>query len=120
MSTRVIGYQNNERRRDRRREIVIEATLDGAPIMISNIGLSGFGATGAKKVTKDVIWPEEAQRAELSFTDYRGRETLILVVVNNVSVEDGTFGGTFIELPGNAFDVIQDLVMLRDLRAAAE
>ena len=102
MSTRVIGYQNNEWRR----EIVLEATLDGDPITISNIALFGLGATGAKKVTKGVIWPVEGQGTELSFTDCRGHETLILVIVNNVSVDDGTFGGKFIELPGNAFDVI--------------
>lgn len=102
MSTRVIGYQNNEWLR----EIVLEATLDGDPITISNIALSGFGATGAKKVTKGVIWPVEGQGTELSCTDCWGHETLILVIVNNVSVEDGTFDGTFIDLPGNAFDVI--------------
>jgi hypothetical protein len=119
MSTRVIGYTNGDRRRDRRREIVIEAMLDDQPIHILDIGLSGFGADGAKQVTKDLIWPEVEQLAELRFTDYRGRDVLILVNITNVEVEDGKFGGEFYELPGNAFDVLQDIVTLRDLRGAA-
>lgn len=40
MSTRVVGYMNGDRRRDRRREIVIEAMLDDQPIHILDIGLS--------------------------------------------------------------------------------
>lgn len=118
MSTRVVGY-TNERRRDRRREILIEATLDDEPIRILDIGLAGFGADGAKRVTKDIIWPEEGQLSELRFTDYRGRDVLILVNVTNVEIEEFKFGGEFVELPGNAFDVLQDIVTFRDLRATA-
>jgi len=118
MSSRVVGY-TNERRRDRRREILIEATLDDQPIRILDIGLSGFGADGAKKVTKDIIWPEEGQLSELRFTDYRGRDVLILINVTSVEIDEGRFGGEFVELPGNAFDVLQDIVTLRDLRSAA-
>lgn len=120
MVTRVVGFANKERRRDRRREIVIESTLDGAPIDILDISLSGFGAAGAKEVSKGVTWPTAGQRAELKFTDYKGREVLVLVKITNITVEDGRFGGTYFELPGEAFDVIQDLVMHKDLRAAAE
>jgi len=115
MSTRVVG-KTNERRRDRRRELVIESTLDDQPIHIVDIGLSGFGA---RTETRDRTWPMEGQRSELRFTDYKGRETLILVEITNVFVAEGRFGGKFYELPGDAFDVIQDLVMLRDLRHTA-
>ncbi|MGB0627469.1 MAG: hypothetical protein ACPGQ5_12965 [Alphaproteobacteria bacterium] len=44
---------------------------------------------------------------------------LILVTITNVEIEECRFGGNFTELPGNAFDVLQDLVMMRDLRATA-
>lgn len=118
MPSRVVGY-TNERRRDRRREILNEAMLDDQPVRILDIGLSGFGADGAKKVTKDLNWPEVDQLSELRFTDYKGRDVLILVTITNVEIEECRFGGNFTELPGNAFDVLQDLVMMRDLRAAA-
>ena len=118
MPSRVVGYPN-ERRRDRRREILIEAMLDDQPVRILDIGLSGFGADGAKKVTKDLNWPEVDQLSELRFTDYKGRDVLILVTITNVEIEECRFGGNFTELPGNAFDVLQDIVMMRDLRAAA-
>ena len=56
MSSRVVGY-TNERLCDRRREILIEAMLDDQPVRILDLGLSGFGADGAKmvsgKVTQD-------------------------------------------------------------------
>ncbi|MBT4905363.1 MAG: hypothetical protein HOK98_00755 [Rhodospirillaceae bacterium] len=118
MSTRIVGY-TNERRRDRRREILIEATLNDEPVRILDIGLSGFGADGAKQVTKDTIWPEIDQLAELRFTEYRGRDVLILINITSIEIEEGRFGGEFTELPGNAFDVLQDLVLQRDLRHAA-
>ena len=118
MATRIVG-STNERRRDRRRDIVMESTLDGQPIYIVDIGLSGFGAEGARMETKDLSWPMEGQRSELRFTDYKGRDNLILVQITNVFVAEERFGGKFYELPGDAFDVIQDLVMLRDLRRAA-
>ncbi len=64
-------------------------------------------------------WPEVDQLSELRFTDYKGRDVLILVTITNVEIEECRFGGNFTELPGNAFDVLQDLVIMRDLRAAA-
>lgn len=119
MGTRIVGYANSDRRRDRRREVLIEAMLDDQPVRILDIGLSGFGADGAKKVSDELDWPELDELAELCFTDYKGREVIILVTITTIDVEEGRFGGEFCELPGNAFDVIQDLVMMRDLRAAA-
>ena len=118
MSSKVVGY-TNERRRDRRRDVPIEATLDDQPIMIVDIGLSGFGAEGARMETEDMTWPMEGQRAELRFVDYRGRDVLILVQITSVDVSEERFGGQFYELPGDAFDVLQDLVTRRDLRRAA-
>ncbi|MBT3401514.1 MAG: hypothetical protein HOL07_12125 [Rhodospirillaceae bacterium] len=118
MATRIVGTPN-ERRRDRRRDVPIEATLDDQPIMIVDIGLSGFGAEGARMETKDLSWPMEDQRSELRFTDYRGRDVLILVQIASVDPVEGRFGGKFYELPGDAFDILQDLVMRRDLRRAA-
>ncbi len=116
MRTRVVALKNKERRRDRRREIVIESTLDGIDIDLRDVSLSAFGASGVLVRKDKSVWPEEGQRSELRFVDYKGREVLILVEITYVSQEFGRFGGKFYELPGNAFDVIQDLVMLRDLR----
>ena len=118
MVTRVVGY-TNERRRDRRRDVPIEATLDDQPILIIDIGLSGFGAEGARMDTKDLPWPIEEQRCELRFIDYQGRDVLLLVQIASVDPVSGRFGGKFYELPGDAFNVLQDLVMRRDLRRAA-
>jgi hypothetical protein len=118
MATRIIGMKKDERRRDRRRDIVIGSTLDGIEIDVRDMSLSGFGASGVKKRKDATFWPVEGQRSELRFTDYKGREVLILVEITYVSTEAGRFSGRFYELPGKAFDVIQDLVMLRDLRAS--
>lgn len=116
MATRVIGIKKSERRRDRRRETVIQSTLDGIDVDLRDVSLSGFGASGVKKRSNGTVWPVEGQRSELRFTDYKGREVLILVEVTYVSAQFGRFGGKFYELPDQAFEVIQDLVMMRDLR----
>jgi len=47
MSSRVIAHIEEERRRDRRRAVIITASLDGQDIDVLDIGLSGFGAEGA-------------------------------------------------------------------------
>ena len=98
----------------------MDATLDDQDIRILDIGLSGFGADGAFERHDKTIWPELDRRAELRFTDYKGREVLMLVEITSVDLETGRFGGSFIEISGLAFDVIQDLMLHRDLRAAAQ
>jgi len=116
MSTRVIGFADKELRRDRRRAVAIDAVLDTQDVKILDIGLSGFGATGAYQRHDRTPWPHVDQRAELDFQDYKGRKVEVLVTISYVDVETGRFGGNFIELTGNAFDVIQDLMLHRDLR----
>lgn len=118
MASRVVGYIDQERRRDRRRAVIMPATLDGQDIRILDIGLSGFGADGAFERHDKTLWPEPGARAELAFTDYKGREVLMLVEIAASDPETGRFGGGFIELSGLAFDVIEDLMLHRDLRAA--
>lgn len=117
MPSRVIGYIDQERRRDRRREVIITASLDEQDINILDIGLSGFGAEGAFERHDRTTWPELDGRAELRFTDFKERSLLLLVEITSVDTKTGRFGGNFLELSGMAFDVIQDLMLHRDLRA---
>ena len=118
MASRLAGFTSTERRRDRRRAVVIESTLDDEEIHILDIGLSGFGASGAITYKNQSTWPEIDQRAELKFTDYRNRKVFVLVTITYVDSESGRFGGTFMELAGNAYDVIEGLMLNRDWRAA--
>ncbi len=116
MATRIVGFANQDRRRDRRREIVTDATLDEQDITIHDIGLSGFGAVGAGLRRDGTTWLELDARGELKFTDFKERKVMLLVNITYVDGNTGRFGGSFIELSGNAFDVIQDLMLDRDLR----
>jgi hypothetical protein len=119
MSSRVIAHIEEERRRDRRRAVIITASLDGQDIDILDIGLSGFGAAGAFERHDRSTWPELGGRAELRFTDFKDRSLLLLVEITSVDTKKGRFGGNFIELSGLAFDVIQDLILHRDQRVKA-
>jgi len=120
MSTRVIGFADKELRRDRRRAVAIDALLDAQDVRILDIGLFSFGATGAFLRHDNTPWPEVEQRAELELSDYKTHKVEILVTINFVDVETGRFGGNFIELSGNAFDVIQDLMLHLELRVASK
>lgn len=116
MPSRVIGYIDQERRRDRRRAVIMEASLDDQEIKILDIGLSGFGAEGAFLRHNKTTWPKLDSRAELRFTDFKDRKLLMLVEITSVDTKIGRFGGNFLEVSGLAFDVIQDLMLHRDLR----
>lgn len=116
MSTRIVGFAEQERRRDRRRAIVMCATLDDKDVRILDIGLSGFGAVGGYVRHDHTSWPQLDQKAELKFTDFKGREMQMFVDITYVDAANERFGGSFVELSGHAFDVIQDLMLHRDLR----
>lgn len=116
MVTRVVGFAEQDRRRDRRRDVVIDALLDGEDIQILDIGLSGFGAAGAYERHDRTIWPKPDTKAELEYTDFRGRKIEMIVEITNSDPESGRFGGNFLELSGASFDAIQDLMLRRDLR----
>lgn len=116
MATRVVGFADQDRRRDRRREVVIDALLDGKDIQILDIGLSGFGASGAFEKHDRTVWPTPESTAELDYTDFRGRRIEMLVEITNLDAKTGRFGGNFLEVSGAAFDAIQDLLLRRDLR----
>ena len=120
MVTRVVGYANLDQRKDRRRAVVMAARLDGQDVKILDIGLSGFGASGAFEKHDRTPWPAEGLRTVLEFTDFRGREIEIPVAISYTEPENGRFGGGFIELDGRAFDSIQDLMLHRDLRVVKD
>lgn len=114
----VAGYSSKNRRRDQRRPVPLEATLDGHPVLLFDLSLSGVGAGTVDAAVKKRMGDITGSKARLSFTDTRGREVDILIEISYF-LEDGRFGGRFYNLSGEEFDVVQDL-MFRRHRPAAE
>ncbi len=111
MATRIIGSADQERCRCRRRTVMIEALLDGKDIQILDIGQSGFGASGALEKHDCIVWPTTDNKAELDYTDFRGRQIEMLVEITNVDPETVRFDGNLPEVSGAAFDAIQDFLV---------
>ncbi|MBO6785149.1 MAG: hypothetical protein JJ899_18020, partial [Alphaproteobacteria bacterium] len=78
-----------------RRALMLDATLNEEDVKILDIGLSGFGGTGAFERHDGTTWPIVDTLAELEFTDFRGRKIEMLVEVTYAEAESGRFGGNF-------------------------
>lgn len=117
---RLAGYSKSNRRRDQRRPVPLPATLDGVPVMIVDLSLSGVGAGTVEEEAPAKFSLRPGQLCRIEFTDAREREVSVLLEITYFLASEGRFGGRFEGLSGEDFDVIQDLMLRRHSAAAAE
>lgn len=113
MRTRVVGFTDDNRRRDIRREMVnVVFTVNGSNCAVVDLSLGGFQIADPShglRMNQEVV--------VTSVTDDYGTSLRLVARAEVVRVDraTGNAGCRFIDLSSKAFDVIEALVMHRPL-----
>lgn len=109
MTRNPVTVMRKERRRDRRRELQIEALLGGQPVRLTDLSAAGFGAAidATDRRPRD-FRAGQRLRLELHLPD--GRPLSLPVELVRPAGENGVVGGVFVELSDSAYNAIESIL----------
>ena len=111
---KIIDVTPDERRRDWRRTIVLDALLDGHPIKILDVSFGGVG--GAIEIVGQAEYhPELGRILPLSIESERGNTITFEVEIIRLLEPNGVFGARFTSLNDEQFRAVERLTMGRSL-----
>lgn len=108
-----VTYSLKEQRRDQRRPVSIDGTLDGQPVQIIDLSLTGVGGGGVELIETDTIELQEGQYAVLEFRGYNDQRVSLDVEIRRVFEDTGEFGAVFHDISATDFDAIERLMFPR-------
>jgi len=114
---KVVDIQSNERRRDRRRSVLVSGRLDGRPVKILDVSLGGVGCAvelqgGDLEDGQDYTASSEGYLT-LEVDGRSGNTHRFLVQVTWVNESSGTFGAALGALSDDQFRVLEKLIIGR-------
>jgi hypothetical protein len=115
MSRNSVTVKRKERRRDRRRQVQLEAVLGGQPVQLADISAGGFGAAldATDRQPHDF---RVGQRLRLELHPPQGEALVLAVEIVRPASENGVVGGIFLDLSDAAYNVIESLLTGRFTR----
>lgn len=111
--TQRVSFSLKEQRRNQRRPVAIEATLDGHTVQIIDISLTGVGGGGVELLQKQSTGLEEGQYTVLEFYGENNQRVSLNVEIRRVFEETGEFGAVFHDISSADFDAIEKLMFPR-------
>jgi len=108
-----VAFSSKEQRRDQRRAVSIEASLDGQRIKIVDLSLSGFGGGAVELQETESIDLQEGQYAVLEFRGNNDQRVSLNIEIRRVFEETGEFGAVFHDISERDFDAIEKLMFPR-------
>lgn len=111
--TQRVTFSTKEQRRDQRRPVAIEASLDGQKVQIVDLSLTGVGGGGVELVETDTLELQEGQYAVLEFHGENNQRVSLNVEIRRVFEETGEFGAVFHDISATDFDAIERLMFPR-------
>jgi hypothetical protein len=108
-----VAYSSKEHRRDQRRAVSIEASLDGHPIEIVNMSLSGIGGGTVELHEREELDLQEGQYAVLEFRGDNEQRVALNIEIRRVFSDTGEFGAVFHDISAADFDAIERLMFPR-------
>ena len=108
-----VSYSTKEQRRDQRRAVSIEASLDGQAVRIVDLSLTGVGGGGVELVETDVLELLEGQYAVLEFRGENDQPVSLNIEIRRVFEDTGEFGAVFHDISAADFDAIESLMFPR-------
>lgn len=115
MNRNSVTVIRKERRRDRRRQLQIEALLEGQPVQLTDLSAAGFGAA----IDATDHQPRDfrvGQRLHLELQLPDGEWLSLPVEVTRPMGENGVVGGVFGQLTDSAYNAIESLLTGRFTR----
>ena len=111
--SKIVEVSEMERRRDRRRETLLEGRLQGHPISIVDVSLGGLGAAAHFVGHGDGWVPDLGGDLTLELLSHSGEVHGFDVEVVRCDPVDGHFGVRFLSLDDHQYRVVERLVMGR-------
>ncbi len=108
-----VAYSSKEQRRDQRRAVSIEASLDGRRIEIVDLSLSGFGGGAVDLQETESVDLQEGQYAVLEFRGNDDQHVSLNIEIRRVFEETGEFGAVFHDISDSDFNAIERLMFPR-------
>ena len=111
--SKIVEVADMERRRDRRRETLLEGRLQGHPVSIVDVSLGGLGAAVHFVGHVDGWVPDLGGDSTLELLADSGEVHSFEVEVVRCDPVDGHFGVRFLSLDDHQYGVVERLVMGR-------
>ena len=112
MNRNNVKILRKERRRDRRRDLQIHARLGGHDVLLTDLSAAGFGAA----IDATDRTPQEfgfGERFALLLTPEGGDTYSFPIRITRPLGENGVFGGVFVDLSDEGYNIIESLLMGR-------
>jgi len=108
-----VSFSTKEQRRDQRRAVSIEASLDGHAVQIVNLSLTGVGGGGVELLETEALELQEGQYAVLEFRGENDQPVTLNIEIRRVFEDTGEFGAVFHDISAADFDAIESLMFPR-------
>jgi len=108
-----VSFGAKEQRRDQRRAVSIEASLDGHPVKIIDLSLTGVGGGGVELLETEALGLQEGQYAVLEFRGDNDQRVSLDIEIRRVFEDTGEFGAVFHDISEADFDAIERLMFPR-------
>ena len=111
---KVIDIQNDERRRDRRRPVLLSGRLDGSPVKIIDVSMGGVRCAIELEGEEDISHESDTDLT-LEIDGRSGDTHSFTVRVTWVNERSGTLGAAFGSLSDRQFLVLEKVMLGRPI-----
>jgi len=109
---KVVDVKKEERRRDRRRDVLFGASIDGVPVKVVDISISGVkGALEILAAPGHVF--QEGARTVITFETGPEETQTFEVEIVRVADASGQFGARFVDLTDRQYRMLESAVLGR-------
>ncbi len=115
-----VSFGAKEKRRDQRRAISIEGSIDGVRVDLIDLSVTGLGGRTIALRNSASLYIHEGRYATLEFTSPDGQQVALSVKIQRIDHAAGEFGATFLNLSDRDFDAVEKLMFPRRGNAKAQ
>ncbi len=110
--SRVIEVSQVERRRDWRRQVLLDAVMDGHPVKVLDVGSGGFGAVLEIEGEGNYL-PDVGSKVDIEIAPEAGQFSRFQVEVTRLDPVTGKFGARFRNLTDSQYKIVERMTLGR-------